>query len=59
MLWVHKATFAAKSDQFAANQEVRKQELEAIGKAIEIISGGAVKGSYGEHVNMLQQKVLP
>jgi len=51
-----KATFSAKSDQFAANQEVRKQELEAIGKAIEIISDKSVAGSYGEHVNMLQQK---
>jgi len=49
------ATYAAKSDQFAANQVVRKDELEAIGKAIEIISGGAVAGSYGDHVNLAQK----
>merc|ERR1719446_1680887 len=51
-----KATFAAKSDQFKANQEVRKQELEAIGKAIEIISDPSVASSYSEHVNLMQQK---
>merc|ERR1719271_1334211 len=50
------ATFAAKSDQFKPNQEVRKAELEAIGKAIEIISDPSVAGSYGEHVNMAQMK---
>jgi len=53
-----KATFAAKSDQFKANQVVRKDELTAIGKAIEIISGGAVAGSYGEHVNFAQTSFL-
>merc|ERR1719375_1692708 len=51
-----KATFAAKSDQFKANQVVRKQELEAISKAIEIISDPSVASSYSEHVNLLQQK---
>jgi len=49
------ATYAAKSDQFAANQEVRKSELEAIGKAIEIISGGAVAGSADKHLPSLAQ----
>jgi len=34
---------------------VRKDELEAIGKAIEIISGGAVAGSYGDHINLAQK----
>merc|ERR1719453_1810267 len=53
-----KATFAAKSDQFAANQEVRKAELEAIGKAIEIIADPKVAGSYGEHINLNQQTSL-
>merc|ERR1719375_1541265 len=48
------ATFAAKSDQFKANQEVRKQELEAIGKAIEIIADPSVAGSYGKHINLVQ-----
>jgi len=51
-----KATFAAKADQFKANQEVRKQELEAIDKAIEIIADPSVAGSYGEHVNLAQMK---
>merc|ERR550537_1777869 len=49
-----KATFAAKSDQFKANQKVRSDELEAIGKAIEIISDPKVAGSYGEHINFVQ-----
>lgn len=49
-----KATFAAKTDTFKANQEVRKSELEAISKAIEIISNPNVAGSYGEHVNLAQ-----
>jgi hypothetical protein len=49
-----KATFAAKSDQFKANQEVRKQELEAVGKAIEIISNPDVSASYGAHINLAQ-----
>jgi len=51
-----KATFAAKSDQFKANQVVRKDELEAIGKAIEIISDPSVSSSYSEHVNLAQVK---
>jgi len=49
-----KATFAAKSDTFKANQAIRKQELEAIGKAIEIISNPNVSGSYGKHINFVQ-----
>jgi len=49
------ATFAAKSATFAQNQEVREQELEALQKAIEIISNPAVAGSYGDHV----QSALP
>jgi len=49
------ATFAAKSATFAQNQEVREQELEALQKAVEIISNPAVAGSYGEHV----QPALP
>jgi hypothetical protein len=50
-----KATFAAKSDQFKANQEVRKQELEAIGKAVEIIADPSVAASYGKHINLVQK----
>jgi len=51
-----KTTFAAKTDQFKANQVVRKDELEAIGKAIEIISDPSVSSSYSEHVNLAQVK---
>jgi len=51
-----KATSAAKSDQFKANQVVRKDELTAIAKAIEIISDPSVAGSYGKHINFAQVK---
>merc|ERR1719454_1200406 len=50
------ATFAAKSDQYKSNQEVRKGELEAINKAIEIISSPEVAGSYTENINLAQVK---
>jgi len=46
-----KSTHAVKSSTFEANQKVRQDELEAIGKAIEIMSGDNVSGSYGKHVN--------
>jgi len=51
-----KATFAAKTDQFHENQEVRTNELTAIAKAIEIISSPAVAESYSEHINLAQLK---
>jgi len=43
------ATFAEKTAAFKNNQQVRKDELEAIKKAIEIISDPSVAGSYGKH----------
>jgi len=46
-----KSTYSAKSSTFEANQKVRKEELEAIDKAISIISNPNVSGSYGKHVN--------
>jgi len=49
-----KATFAAKTDTFKANQEVRKQELVAISKAIEIISNPNVSGSHSKHIGLVQ-----
>jgi hypothetical protein len=52
------ATYAAKSDQFAENQKVRKAELEAISKAIEIMSDPAAAGSYEEHINFAQKTSL-
>jgi len=49
-----KATFAAKSSTFKANQEVRAQELEAIGKAIEIIASPDVSGGHAKHIGFVQ-----
>jgi len=46
-----KAEHSTKSSTFEANLKVRTDELEAIGKAIEIISNPNVSGSYGTHVN--------
>merc|ERR1719261_371060 len=48
------ATFEAKTAQYEANQEVRKNELEAISKAIEIISAPDVAGSYSDHINLAE-----
>jgi len=50
------ATFEAKTETFHANQVVRKHELEAISKAIEIISDPTVAGSFKEHINLAQTK---
>jgi len=48
------ATFNVKSATYANNQEVRKAELEAISKAIEIMSGDTVSGSYADRINLAQ-----
>merc|ERR1719399_284656 len=48
------STFAAKTDQYNENQEVRKAELEALSKAIEIISSPAVSTSYADHINLAE-----
>jgi len=44
-----------KSEVYAQNQEVRKAELAALKKAIEIISAPNVADSYAGHVNLAQQ----
>merc|ERR1719390_503243 len=44
-----------KTEVFKANQEVRKQELAALNKAIEIISSPNVADSYAGHVNLVQK----
>jgi len=49
-----KATFAQKKSQFEANQEVRAQEIEALGKAIDIIANPNVSQSYAKHVKLVQ-----
>merc|ERR1719284_1880923 len=48
------ATFEAKTRTFEANQGVRKEELEALSKAIEIISSPDVANSYAEHITLAQ-----
>merc|ERR1719379_1098375 len=45
------ATFEAKTATFQENQKVRTGELEALTKAIEIISDPEVAGSYAGHIN--------
>jgi hypothetical protein len=52
------ALFSSKSSVFAQNQQVRKEELEALSKAAEIIAGGAVAGSYAKRVNLAQVKAV-
>eukprot|EP00933_Yihiella_yeosuensis_P080612 TRINITY_DN94068_c0_g1_i1.p1 TRINITY_DN94068_c0_g1~~TRINITY_DN94068_c0_g1_i1.p1 ORF type:complete len:670 (-),score=218.94 TRINITY_DN94068_c0_g1_i1:181-2190(-) len=45
-----------KASDFQSRQKVRKEELEAVGKAIEIIAGQAVAGSAEKHLPALLQK---
>merc|ERR1719393_40135 len=50
------ATCDQKASDFDARQELRAQELEAISKAMEIISSGAVAGSAEKHLPGLVQQ---
>jgi hypothetical protein len=50
------ATCAQKSSDFESRQQLRAEEIEAIEKAIEIISSGAVAGSAEEHLPQFVQK---
>merc|ERR1740133_627497 len=50
------ATCGEKSQAFEARQQLRAEELEAIEKAIEIVSSGAVSGNAGKHLPALVQK---
>lgn len=54
-----KSTFQAKTTAYEENQKVRKEELEALAKAIEIIAGGDVSGSYSKHINLAQSGRAP
>lgn len=49
------STQGQKAEVFASNQEVRKAELAALNKAIEIISAPNVADSYAGHVNLVQK----
>merc|ERR1712048_346944 len=44
------ATCEQKASDFESRQQLRTEELEAIAKAIEIVSSGAVKGSAEKHL---------
>jgi len=50
------STFHQKTEAYKANQIVRAEEIEAIAKAIEIISGSAVKGNAEKHLPTLLQQ---
>merc|ERR1719230_702680 len=50
--------FQQKSSVYEENQEVRKLELEAIAKAIEIISNPNVADSYAGHIKLVQTNFL-
>lgn len=48
------SVFATKKRAFEQNQQVRAEEIEAIAKAVEIISDPTVAQSYGKHINLAQ-----
>merc|ERR1712157_597155 len=50
------ATCEQKASDFESRQQLRTEELEAIAKAIEIISSGAVKGNAEKRLPSLVQK---
>jgi len=50
------ATCEQKSIDFASRQKLRAEEIEAIGKAIEVLAGGAVSGASETHLPQLLQK---
>jgi len=49
------AMFRTKQAVFEGNQKVRAEELEAVGKAVEIMSAPEVVDSYAQHVKSLVQ----
>eukprot|EP00933_Yihiella_yeosuensis_P069216 TRINITY_DN754_c0_g2_i1.p1 TRINITY_DN754_c0_g2~~TRINITY_DN754_c0_g2_i1.p1 ORF type:complete len:649 (-),score=250.12 TRINITY_DN754_c0_g2_i1:109-2055(-) len=49
------ASCKKKAEEYAQSQTMRKEEMEAVGKAIEIISGGAVSGAADTHLPSLLQ----
>lgn len=50
------STFEVKSAAFEENQKVRSAELEAIGKAVEVLSSPEVVEGYAKHISSLAQK---
>merc|ERR1719261_654816 len=51
-----KELYETKKSDYAARQELRQGELEALDKAIEIIAGGAVSGAADTHLPSFVQK---
>merc|ERR1712086_996418 len=49
------ATCEQKASDFESRQQLRSEEIEAINKAVEIISSGAVSGSADKHLPSLVQ----
>eukprot|EP00933_Yihiella_yeosuensis_P065358 TRINITY_DN690_c0_g2_i1.p1 TRINITY_DN690_c0_g2~~TRINITY_DN690_c0_g2_i1.p1 ORF type:complete len:652 (-),score=240.40 TRINITY_DN690_c0_g2_i1:263-2218(-) len=49
------ASCRKKAEEYDQSQTMRKEEMEAVGKAIEIISGGAVSGAADTHLPSLLQ----
>jgi len=53
------ATCDKKKEDFDARQKLRAEEIEALGKAVEILSSSAVKGNAEKHLpSMLQAKAI-
>merc|ERR1719461_120072 len=50
------ATCEQKASDFASRQQLRAEEIEAIEKAIEIVSSGAVSGSATKHLPQMLQR---
>merc|ERR1719407_398009 len=49
------AQCTTKSEEFEARQQMREEELEAIAKAIEVMSGGTVSGAAETHLRTFVQ----
>jgi len=52
-----RATCGTKASDFESRQQLRSEEIQAIEKAIEILSSGAVAGNAAKHLPSLVQKV--
>merc|ERR1711957_85087 len=50
------STCSMKASDFESRQQLRAEEIEAISKAVEIISSGAVSGAADKHLPGLLQK---
>jgi len=48
------AECSQKAESFKSKQQLRAEEIEAIGKAIEILKGGAVSGAAEKHLDFIQ-----